>query len=100
MPRRYSHIATAPLYIRISNRLVQIPATAYIRLQHTGTQVYQSVNFQSGAHGNSSQACYRRIMHTDLATDDDMASPLYARLERIKRATDFHQVADKNVILV
>lgn len=36
---------------------------------------------------------------TKLATDDDKASLMYARLEFIKRATDLRQKADKSLSL-
>lgn len=56
--------------------------------------------FQLCADENPPKTGHGRTETPLLAGDDDMDPPVYARYERIKRATDLRQEVDKNVRLV
>lgn len=74
-----------------------MPAGPYVRLQHINTQVYESVPVQLGAYANSHAPATVVPRRINLATDDDMTTLMYPRLEYSKQATDLREEADKNL---
>lgn len=90
---------TASLCVCPTDGLGDLPNVAYICLQYASEKVHQRVASQPGTYANLLGLGTVATKRTNLNTDDDIASPMYARLELIKYATDLRKEADKSLRL-
>lgn len=92
-------ITMASLRVWIPDELKKLPAAAYINLHRARAQVPKGVALQRGAYADPPEPATVFLIHTNLATDDELASLMYAGCDSSKKDTNFHEEANRNLRL-
>lgn len=91
------NIAIASLLVWIPDSKRKLSAATYTRLRSARAHLHKRFPLQHSTYSGPLVPATISTRRSSLATGDDMASPMYTRMDLIKRATDLRHESDKDL---